>query len=223
MSLLYEFFGSILHIIYSIVQDYGLSIVLFAVFAKILMLPLTLKQNRSMQEMNKLQPELKALQKKHGNNKQKLNEETMKLYQKHNYNPMGGCLPLLIQFPIIIGLFGVMRDPGTYVFTEEVFATIDKAFFWVNDLSEPDGMHIIPILAAFTTYLSMATMPTQSGGNDQAQAMTKSMRMISPLMIGFVSWTLPAGLGLYWIMQNGLTFIQQKIIHRKPKTPEGGK
>ncbi|MBF7096081.1 YidC/Oxa1 family membrane protein insertase [Alkalibacter mobilis] len=217
MSILYTFFGSILHTIYTIVQDYGVAIVVFSIFAKLMLLPITIKQNKSMQEMNKLQPEIQALQKKYANDKQKLNDETIKLYQKHNYNPMGGCLPMLIQFPIIIGLFGVMREPAKYVFTPEVFATIDKSFLWLADLSVSDPLHIIPILAAATTYASMSNLGGQSkgaGGNNQAQAMTQSMKIISPLMIGFVSWTLPSGLGLYWIIQNILTYVQQLIMQK---------
>ncbi|SHE39882.1 YidC/Oxa1 family membrane protein insertase [Alkalibacter saccharofermentans] len=222
MSFLYGLFGSVLHLIYTFVQDYGISIVVFAVFAKLLMLPITLKQNKSMQQMNKLQPEIQALQKKHGNNKAKLNEEMMKIYQKHNYNPMGGCLPMLIQFPIIIGLFGVMREPVPYVFSAEVFATIDKSFLWLADLSAYDPLRVIPIVAAATTYLSMSNLAQpQAGGNNQAQAMTQSMKIISPLMIGFVSWGLPSGLGLYWIINNLLTYVQQ-LIMQKGKAPKEG-
>jgi YidC/Oxa1 family membrane protein insertase len=225
MSILYTLFGSILHTIYNIVQDYGIAIVVFAIFAKVVLLPVTIKQNKSMQEMNRIQPELQAIQKKYASDKQKLNDETMKLYQKHNYNPMGGCLPMLIQFPIIIGLFGVMRDPAKYVFTPEVFASIDKSFLWLADLSIADPIRIIPILAAITTYISMANMgKTQGGGgNNQAQAMTQSMKFISPLMIGFVSWTLPSGLGLYWVIQNILTYIQQLIMQKGVGIKKGDK
>ncbi|QSX07577.1 YidC/Oxa1 family membrane protein insertase [Alkalibacter rhizosphaerae] len=215
MSILYTLFGTILHTIYTIVQDYGIAIVVFSIFAKLMLLPVTIKQNKSMQEMNRIQPELQAIQKKYANDKQKLNDETMKLYQKHNYNPMGGCLPMLIQFPIIIGLFGVMREPAKYVFTPEVFATIDKSFLWLSDLSIADPIHIIPVLAAVTTYVSMSNLgKTSSGGNSQAQTMTQSMKIISPLMIGFVSWTLPSGLGLYWVIQNILTYVQQLIMQK---------
>lgn len=216
MPIISDLFGTILYYIYTVVQNYGVAIVVFSIFAKLLLLPISIKQNKSMQEMNRLQPELQAIQKKYANDKQKLNDETMKLYSKHNYNPMSGCLPLIIQFPIIIGLFSVMRNPTEYVFTPEMFETINKAFLWLADLSVADPMHIIPILAAATTFLSMSNMGKTStgGGNSQAQAMTNSMKYISPLMIGFVSWTLPAGLGIYWVIQNLLTYVQQFIMQK---------
>ncbi|NTW70989.1 MAG: YidC/Oxa1 family membrane protein insertase [Eubacteriaceae bacterium] len=226
MGFLSTIFGKALFYVYSVVGHYGLSIVVFSILAKLLLLPITIKQNKSMQQMNKLQPEIQALQKKYGNNKQKLNEESMKLYQEHNYNPMGGCLPMLIQFPIILGLFNVMREPAKYVFTPEVFATIQKGFLWLPDLGVPDAWRIIPILAAVTTYLSMSNMsapPQQGGGNNQAQAMTQSMKVISPIMIGFVSWSMSSGLGVYWIIQNLFTYVQQFVMKKMNDAKEGVK
>jgi YidC/Oxa1 family membrane protein insertase len=111
-----------------------------------------------------------------------------------------------------------------YVFSAEVFATIDKSFLWLADLSAFDPLRIVPIVAAATTYLSMSNLSQpQAGGNNQAQAMTQSMKIISPLMIGFVSWTLPAGLGLYWIINNILTYVQQLIMQRGKAPKEGEK
>lgn len=224
MKILYELFGSLLHFIYTIVGNYGVSIIIFSIIAKLILLPITLKQTKSMQSMNKLQPEIQKLQKKYGNNKEKLNEETMKLYKEHNANPLGGCLPLLIQFPIIIGLFTVLREPEAYVFVDGAFAAVDKVFLWLPDLSKYDPLRILPILAAVTTYLSMANSPSaQSSGNDQAKAMTNSMKFVSPLMIGFFAWTFPSGLALYWVMQSLLTYIQQAVTLKLTSSKEGGK
>ena len=95
-----------------------MSIVVFTILVKLILLPLTLKQTKSMKQMQELNPKLKALQKKYGNDKQKLNEKTMELYRQHNVNPFaGGCLPLLLQLPILFALFQVLRLPDRYVFT----------------------------------------------------------------------------------------------------------
>ncbi len=107
--------GYILTFIYSLVKNYGLTIIIFTIVVKLLLMPLLIKQQKSMVATQKLQPELAKIQKKYANDKQRLNEETMKLYQENNVNPAGGCLPLLIQFPIIIGLYQVINRPLLYI------------------------------------------------------------------------------------------------------------
>ncbi|MPW25313.1 membrane protein insertase YidC [Alkalibaculum sp. M08DMB] len=215
MSILYEVFGSLLLFIFNLVNNYGVSIIVFTIISKLLLLPINIKQTKSLQETTKLQPEIQKIQKKFANNKEKINEETMKLYKEHNVNPMGGCLPLLIQFPIIIGLFRVLQQPAKYVFgSEAAYAAIEKSFLWLPSLGDPDPLHILPILAAATTYLYMTNMPSQSGGNDQAKQMNKTMKIMSPLMIGFFAWTFPSGVAIYWVTQNIFTYIQQFFIMR---------
>lgn len=107
--------GYILSAIYSLVQNYGLAILIFTVVVKLIMMPLLAKQQKSMQQMQKVQPLLEKAQKKYANDKQKLQQETVKIYQENNVSPAGGCLPLLIQFPIIIGLYQVITKPLQYI------------------------------------------------------------------------------------------------------------
>ena len=107
--------GYILSAIYSLVQNYGIAILTFTVVVKLLMMPLIAKQQKSMQQMQKVQPLLEKVQKKYANDKQKLQQETVKIYQENNVSPAGGCLPLLIQFPIIIGLYQVITKPLQYI------------------------------------------------------------------------------------------------------------
>ncbi len=107
--------GYIISFIYSLVKNYGITIILFTIAIKVLMLPLAVKQQKSMVAIQKLNPELQALQKKYANDQQRLSQETMKVYQKHGVSPAGGCLPLLIQFPIIIGLYQVVTRPLQYI------------------------------------------------------------------------------------------------------------
>ncbi|MBQ2898042.1 MAG: YidC/Oxa1 family membrane protein insertase [Clostridia bacterium] len=107
--------GYILSTIYSLVQNYGVAILIFTVVVKLILMPLLAKQQKSMQQMQKLQPQLEKIQKKYANDKNKLQQETMKIYQDNKVNPAGGCLPLLIQFPIIIGLYQVITKPLQYI------------------------------------------------------------------------------------------------------------
>ena len=111
----FEVFSAALAGFYALVESYGLAIILLTVAVRIVLLPLSIKQTRSMREMQRIQPQLKALQKKHKGDRQKMNEEMMALYKEHGVNPFGGCAPLLLQFPVLIGLFYVIRSPLKYL------------------------------------------------------------------------------------------------------------
>jgi YidC/Oxa1 family membrane protein insertase len=203
-------FGYLLRYIYNFVNNYGLSIVIFTFVVKLLMLPLTLKQTKSMKEMQELNPKLKELQKKYAKDKQKLNEKTMELYKQHNVNPASGCLPLLIQLPIIIALFNVLRQPEKYVFTPEVYDAVGKSFLWLKDLSVPDSLYILPVLAAVTTYLQTKMVSTGNAANPSQN----TMNIVMPLMIGYFSLNFPSGLTMYWVLNNIFQIIQQYFTMR---------
>jgi len=131
--------GILLKMIYDIIGNYGLSIIVFTIVVKMLMVPLTIKQMKSMKQIQEIQPKLKELQEKYKNDKEKLNIKTMELYKEHKANPFGSCLPLLIQFPIIIGLFAALRNPGLYVFgSPEVYESINTSFLWLSNLNQVD-------------------------------------------------------------------------------------
>ncbi len=115
MGWLYEAFGAVLNFIYGFVYNYGVAIILFTLLIKIILLPLTLKQQKSMTKMQRMQPKLKEIQEKYKDDKDKSAQETMKLYKEYGVSPMGGCLPLLIQFPILIAFYNVIREPVEYV------------------------------------------------------------------------------------------------------------
>lgn len=207
--------GKLLYYIYGIVKSYGLSIVVFTILVKLILLPLTIKQTKSMKQMQELNPKMKALQKKYGNDKQKLNEKTMELYKEYNVNPLsGGCLPLLLQLPILFALFKVLRMPELYVFTPETYETVNKSFLWIKDLSaistfkESMGnpvMWILPLLAAGTTYYQ-TKMVTPKGAEASSQS---TMNVMMPLMIGYFSFSFPAGVSLYWVLSNMFQIVQQ--------------
>ncbi len=238
MNFLYQLFGSILRAIYDFVGSYGWSIVLFSVFAKVIMIPLSIKQTKSMQMMKLINPKMQELQKKYASNKQKLNEETTKLYKEYNYNPLSGCLPLLIQFPIIIGLFGVLRMPQTYVFTEAEYGAVSKTFLWIQNLTQsPIDVYksqgitivflltlIIPILSVLLTIWQQKQTMQQSGPAGQQ----KGMQIFMTIFIGYIGFTFSQGLAIYWTLQTALTILQNVIQDKYfapvlPDIKSGGK
>ncbi|PKM52830.1 MAG: hypothetical protein CVU99_12525 [Firmicutes bacterium HGW-Firmicutes-4] len=220
MEFLYQIFGWMLFQIYEIVHNYGLSIIIFTIFMKVLLLPLNIKQTKSMKDMQRLQPELQKLNKKYKNNKEKLNEETLKLYKTFKVNPAGGCLPLLLQFPILIGLYQTLLHPETWVFVNGTISGIDMSFLWMESLSVPDPIYVLPILAALFTFVTqkftMAAQPATSPDDPNAKTQ-KIMLYAMPIMIGYISISMPAGVALYWVVQNIFTFVQQFIMLRIPE------
>ncbi len=236
MAIFAQIFGYLLGLIYSVVQNYGISIVIFTIITKLLLLPFTFKQLKSTKQMAALQPKMKEIQEKYKDNKEKQNQLMMELYKEHNYNPLSGCLPLLIQFPIIIGLFTAMREPQLYVFADNpellIKATQD-AFLWIKDLSQPDLMSnvlstgpqwllglpgLMPILSAVLTYFQMSSMnSSQAAANASQNSSMKIMQTIFPVMILFWGTSLSAGLIVYWTVGSLFQVVQQYLMNRPIK------
>ena len=224
MKLLYSLFGLILYGMYSIVKSYGWSIILFAVFAKVITLPFKIKSTRGTQMMAKLQPEISMIQEKYKNNKEKQASETWKIYEKYNYNPMSSCLPLLLQMPILIGLFGVIRQPETYVFKNMPISQVSMSFLWINDLTKsamslaktlgfvPETFYsmILAVLIVITMYWQIKQNPQT--GDAKTQSMMGSTNAIMIMMFGYSSLIVSQGLALYWFATTLLQVIQMKLI-----------
>jgi len=185
------------------VPSYGIAIILLTVLIKMLLYPLTQKQMKSMVVMQKLQPKVKQIQDKWKNkDPKKMQQMIMDLYKENNANPMAGCLPLLIQLPILIALY---RSLYAFPFINEAHAS----FIWVQNLSGTDPYYILPLLAGITTFLqskmtTSMTDPTQ-----------KTMLYMMPLIIVWISATVPAGLALYWVVFNVVGAIQQYFINKQ--------
>jgi len=211
-------FGALLRIIFDFTGSYGYAILLFTLLTKILLLPINIKQTQSTKKMNEISPKMKEIQTKYKNNPEKMNEKLMELYKEYNYNPASGCLPLLIQLPIIIALFGVLQNPTKFVFTPEEFAAISKSFWWLADLGKPDQFYILPVLSAVTTYLQTA-MLSAKGNVDSSM---KTMNVVMPLMIGYFTLKFPSGIALYWVFGNILTIIQQYFMTKLNVGHKGG-
>lgn len=196
MSLLYGIFEKILVAIYGMTGSFGLSIILLTILIKIVLLPFTLKQDKSMKEMKKLQPKIDELKKRYEGDPQVLNQKTMELYKEHKVNPAGGCLPLLIQLPILWALFGVLRKEGVVP---------DEAFLWFS-LVTPDPFFVLPILNGAVSFVQQKLMGTSS--NPQM----KNMMYIFPIMMIFISYKMPGGLQLYWLTSSVTGVIQQYFV-----------
>lgn len=185
--------------------QWGLAILVVTLLVRLLILPLTIKQYKSTRAMQLLQPELKIINEKYKDNPQKRQEETMKLFQKSGVNPLAGCLPLLIQMPILFAFYRAIM--GVNVSHPENFT-----FLWL-DLSSPDPFYILPIVAALTTYLQMKISMAQTPqGSPQMNQQMKMMYTIMPFFILFIGITLPSALALYWVFGNIISIAQTYLL-----------
>ena len=198
-NLLQQFFAFLLNTTDKYVGNFGVSIIIVTILIKIALLPLTLKQDKSMKEMKKIQPELEKLKEKYANDKQMLNIKTMELYREHKVNPLGGCLPLLLQLPILFALFGVLRSG---------IIPADSSFLWLK-LPEQDPYYILPILNGAVSFFQQKLM----GTSDNPQM--KNMMYIFPIMMIYISYKMPSGLQLYWLTSSILAVVQQYFIMKK--------
>lgn len=184
-------------------NEYGLSVLVVTIIIRFLILPLTLKQYKSSKQMQDIQPELAKLKQKFKDDPKKQQEETMKLFQQHNVNPMAGCLPVFVQMPILIALYNaIMRNP-------EIF---HDNFLWLQ-LGEKDPYYILPTIAAITTFLQTKVTASATPANPQM----KTMMMIFPIMIFVMSLQFASALPLYWVYSNIFTIIQSYFIYRPAK------
>ena len=188
-----EYLLDILNLFYAVIPNYGVAIILLTALVRFLMRPLTKRQNESMKRMNALQPKMKEIQALYKDDPQKLQRETMRLYQEYKVNPLSSCLPMLIQLPIFVAFFTMLRCA-----VELRFAP----FLWISDLSMPEnlfraqlgfGLNLLPIAMCAAMYFQSKIMP--SGGDPQQQRM---MAIMMPAMMLFFFYTSASGLCLYW-------------------------
>ena len=242
--------GWILRSLYEATANYGLAIILFTVFIKLVTIPLSLKQQRSMKETQEIQPILEKLQKKYQNNQEKLAQEMQKLYEERKINPFGGCLLLLIQIPIIYSMFFAIAQPVKFMYPEiktpaveqSIAAYSDKGtykelYYIINERQDlinteffgidlgivPDFTNwttwIIPILSGLATFMSsyISKRQTKNSGasNQQTESMQVYMMLVMPLMIAWISFRVPLGMGLYWFVNTLVSILLQVWMHKK--------
>jgi YidC/Oxa1 family membrane protein insertase len=192
---------------HKVIPNYGVVLIIFSILIKIIVYPLTRKSYQSMRAMSTLQPKLKALKEKHAKDPQKLNKATMALYKEEGVNPMGGCLPMLIQMPLLFALFQVFRS--TIELRGEPF------ILWITDLSAPDTLfeiggfpiNILPLLMGISMLLQQRMTPTTGQAGQQ-----KQMMYFMNIFFIFIFYKFPSGLNLYYTLFNVLTILQQKYL-----------
>ena len=192
----------VLKFFYNFTGNYGFSIILLTICIKIIFWPLTQKSYKSMKGMQKLQPEMKRLREKYGSDKQKLNQEMMSFYKEHKVNPLGGCLPMLIQIPVFFALYRVLL--GSIELRHAPF------MLWITDLSAKDPYYVTPLIMGVTMFLQQKMTPTNM---DPTQ---EKIMLMMPVIFTFMFLNFPSGLVIYWLINNLLTILQQYLIRRQP-------
>jgi len=176
--------------------SYGITIILFTLVMRILLLPLSLKQTKSTVKMSAIQPEVKKIQEKYKKDPQKAQQEVMKIYKENDVSPMGGCLPMLVQFPILIAMF--------YVFQHIDYQ--GAGFLWLPSLTKPDPYYILPLISGITTYFSTKSM--QGSSDAQAAKQASTMNIAMSIFFTFMSLKFLGALVLYWVVNNILQLLQ---------------
>lgn len=192
---------SVLKFFYGFVGNYGWAIILLTVVIKILFWPLTDKSYGSMKAMQKIQPEMQKLRQKYKDDKQRLNIEIMQLYRTHKVNPLGGCLPMIIQIPVFFALYKVLM--------EDIALRHAPFMLWIQDLSAKDPYYITPIVMGVTMFIQQKLTPSTM---DSTQA---KILLYMPLIFTFMFLNFPSGLVIYWLVNNLLTILQQYLVNRK--------
>lgn len=240
-------FGSLLSFFYAGIPNYGVAIILLTVAIRLVLYPLTAKQAKSMAAMQRIQPEVKKLQNKYKDDRQKLNEELMALYKEHQVNPLSGCLPLVAQFPIFIALFQVLRSPSSHI---PDGSSLFDAFcpgltpaecaeqgaqgltFLGMDLSRGANAAHESFLAAVpffiliglvvaSGYLQTRQMSRLQKGGSTTQ--TQLIGKVMPAFFGLISYTLPAGVVVYFLVSNVWQIGQQQVVFKRIHEPEAAK
>ena len=240
-STLTDLVAQLLRLLYGITHNYGFAIIVLTIIIRVVLYPLMQKQMVSMREMQKIQPLMKAIQSKYKNDKERLNKELMALYKVHKVNPMSGCLPLLIQMPILILLFQTLRkfeylDPsgnisgGFLWIANQVEVMVENIPTIVAGLAAPEqlihlpgngifniqALGIMPFLIGGSMWYQQKMTTAGSGASGgSAEQTQKMMTIMMPLMIGFMSFSLPSGLTLYWLTSTLLGIGQQYLINKK--------
>lgn len=192
---------SFMKAIYNFVGNWGVAIILVTVLIKLAFYRLSAKSYKSMAGMRKLQPKIQAIRERYGDDKAKMSQATMELYRKEKVNPLGGCLPIIIQIPVFIALY--------WVLVESVELRQASFIFWINDLSAPDSYHVLPIIMGLTMLIQQKLNPAPP---DPMQA---KVMMFLPVVFTILFLNFPSGLVLYWTVNNSLSILQQWYITRK--------
>jgi len=235
--ILYQPLLNLLIIFYNFLgRNMGVAIIALTILVRLLLFPSTMKSLLVQKKLKDMQPEIERIKKDHGHDRKKMTEATMELYQKHGVNPFSSCLPLLIQFPVFIALYRVflqfnqmLQKNMLYPFVHRPEA-INTHFLWL-DLSKPDPLYIMPILAGLSlfwqTKMITPEQPSLSpGSGSQEKQMEQFQKIISkqmlylfPVMTVFIALKIPSALALYWVVTTLFGIVQQYVVLKRDKSP----
>ncbi len=202
--------GQLLYALYNFIGNYGITLIVFTIIVRAFLFPLYADQIKHSSKLQDVQPKIKDIQTRYANDKETMNAKMMELYKEEKVNPARGCLPLLIQMPIIIGLFALLRNPVAYIDNTTMLMAIHESFLWIADLSQPD-LWVLPILAGVTTYISFSQ--TQTSPEMQSNPTMVMMKYVFPIMIVWWGRSFPAGLTLYWFFGTFIQIFQTKGLN----------
>jgi len=218
--------NSLLFLYNTLGHNFALSIAVFTVLVRLITLPFTLPAQRSAKVQQELQPELEKIRKKYAKDKEKQTQETMKLYKEKGINPVMGCLPMLLQLPIMFAFYQsivkALANTPLQMVSLGKFASaslsqlvpLGSHFLWL-DLGYPDPTYVLPILVVATTWLQQKMAATPSSTDSQAASMSQSMQITMPLMFGFITMSLASGLAVYFVISNLVGIATQYLISGK--------
>ena len=206
LDLTFDFLGQPMLIalrwFYNIIPNWGVAIILLTILVRLMIFPLTYKGMKSMKRMSAFSPKIQALKAKYGSNKEKFNKEMMAIYKKHKINPLGGCLPLILQIPIFIALYSALIPA--------IELRHSPFIFWIQDLSQSDFIYVLPVLMGLSMHLQQKLAPVAANMDPTQQKIFKWL----PVMMTFFFLSFPASLVLYWLTSNIISIGQQHIINK---------
>ena len=206
LDLTFDFLGQPMLIalrwFYDFIPNWGVAIIFLTILVRLLIFPLTYKGMKSMRKLSLLGPKIQALKKKFGNNKEKFNKEMLQVYKKHKVNPMGGCLPLLLQIPIFIALYSALIPA--------IELRHSSFIFWINDLSQSDFLYVLPVLMGISMYLQQKMTPVSASMDPTQQKIMKWL----PVLMTFFFLSFPSSLVLYWLTSNIISIALQQLMNK---------
>ena len=199
MGVLAKPLGFLLSWLYEIIGSYGIALIVVTVIVKLCLYPVYAKSIKSTMKMTEVQPKIQEIQQKYAKDRELMNEKITELYKEEGVSMYGGCLPMVVQMIVIMGLFALLRNPMAYIDSDSMLFAIHEPFLWIQDLAQPDKW-ILPIMAAVATFIAtlMSQNATAGANAQQTKMMNSMMKYFFPIMILWMARSYPAGLAIYW-------------------------
>ena len=199
MGILAKPLGFLLSWLYELIGSYGIALIIVTVIVKLCLYPVYAKSIKSTMKMTDVQPKIQEIQQKYAKDRELMNEKLTELYKEEGVSMYGGCLPMVVQMIVIMGLFALLRNPMAYINSDSMLFAIHEPFLWIHDLAQPDKW-ILPVMAAVATFIAtlMSQNATAGANAQQTKMMNNIMKYFFPIMILWMARSYPAGLAIYW-------------------------